>query len=99
LAVSFLSSTVILVIVIGLIIATGVPEEKNDSTRELYTIISYSSTYFIQSVTTGLLLLCDIGFNKELLFSLFYVTLPLWLSALGLGIMKLRHVETLLALS
>jgi hypothetical protein len=43
--------------------------------------------------------LYDKGFNKELLFSLFYATLPLWLSGLGLGIMKLCHVETLLALS
>ena len=86
--VSFLSSTVILVLVIGLIIAT-VPEDKTNSTRELYTIISYSSTYFIQSVIIALLLLYDKGFNKELLFSLIYVSLPLWISGLGFGLMKL----------
>src|SRR5438045_3954539 len=90
---------VILTIIIGLIVATRVPEEENDPTRELYTIISYSSTYFIKSITIALLLFYEKGLNKELFLSLLYTSLPLLLSCLGLVILKLCHVETLLALS
>ena len=98
--ISFLSEIVVLTIIICLIIATGKPDE-NDPTRVVYTIISYSLTYFIKLITIALLLFYEKGFNfnKELFFTLFYTSLPLLLFCLELGILKLCYVEMLIVLS
>ncbi|CAG8744439.1 16337_t:CDS:1, partial [Funneliformis mosseae] len=70
----------VLLIVMGLIVVSEKTEEKSE---ELYSIISYSTTYSVQSIAIVLVLFWEKGFNKEFFICLSYVSLPLCLSGIG----------------
>ncbi|GES94603.1 hypothetical protein GLOIN_2v193871 [Rhizophagus clarus] len=59
---------------------------------EVFSIISYSTMYIIQSITIVLVLICEKGFNKK---RIFYVLVPLFLSGIGVGV---NHEKLILAI-
>ncbi|CAG8746979.1 11522_t:CDS:2, partial [Funneliformis caledonium] len=94
--INFFANIVVLLIVIGLIVVSEKIEEKSE---ELYSIISYSTTYSVQSIAIVLVLFCEKGFNKEFFICTSYVSLPLCLSGIVMGVMTHHHIEPILAIS
>ncbi|GBB93313.1 hypothetical protein RclHR1_21490002 [Rhizophagus clarus] len=88
LAINFLTAVVVLLMTLGINIAKVVTGLES----EVFSIISYSTMYIIQSITIVLVLICEKGFNKK---RIFYVLVPLFLSGIGVGV---NHEKLILAI-
>jgi hypothetical protein len=77
---------------LGIIIAKVVTKSES----EVFSIISYSATYIVQSITIVLVSICENGFNKK---RILYVLVPLFLSGIGMGVMAGYDAKLTLAVS